>query len=87
MLDFINKRIDFLNTIWIGKEDYCTITLKTLNKQYRFYCVTPGTVCYDLPSPEEFGLKGVTHWQYEDSGELLSYDTPVYEDIDLIAYS
>ncbi len=87
MTDFMNRRIDFLNSAWIDGTEYCTITLKTKYGEYRFFCVTPGSVCKELPSPEDFGLSGVKQWSYEDSGEVFDYDTVITEDIVLYAAS
>ncbi|MBR1408802.1 MAG: CotH kinase family protein [Clostridia bacterium] len=85
MLGFLGRRIGFLDSAWIDGQEYCTITLKTARKQYRFFCVPPGEICRDLPTPESFGIKGKTHWQREDTGEDFPYDTPVFEDTDLFA--
>lgn len=83
--DFLARRIDFLNSAWISGDPYCTITLKTLGGQYRFFCVRPGTVCENLPTPEDFMVEGETQWYYEDTKEPFDYDTVITEDIDLIS--
>ena len=85
MLDFLQRRIAFLNSAWINGDEYCTITLKTRFAQYRFYSVRPGSVCEDLPSPEEFDLQGVTQWRYEDTGKPFESGTVVWEDVKLFA--
>lgn len=87
MTDFLAQRTDFLSSAWIDNVEYCTITLKIPGDYYRFYCVRPGTVCQELPSPENFGLEGVKYWTYEDTGEIFSYGTTIREDLVLSAES
>ncbi len=82
---FLDRRIRFLNSAWIDGTEYCTITLKTEKGQYRFFCVQPGTVCEELPTPEDMKVRGVKQWRYEDTGELFDYDTVIWEDTVLFA--
>lgn len=85
MTDFLTQRRDFLTSAWIDNVEYCTITLKMPLGQYRYYCVVPGTVCRELPTPESFGLEGVKYWTYEDTGDIFFYDTMIREDLVLYA--
>lgn len=87
MTDFLARRTDFLSSAWIDNVEYCTITLKIPGDYYRFYCVRPGTVCQELPTPENFGLEGVKYWTYEDTGEIFSYGTTIREDLVLFPES
>ena len=85
MADFLSQRRDFLCSAWIDNLEYCIVTLKLPQGEYQFYCVLSGEICEELPTPDDFGLKGVKNWTYEDTGELFSYDTPIWEDVVLYA--
>ena len=85
MSDFLDSRIAFLNSAWVDRVDYKTITLTGI-EEYRFFCTPAGTVCDNLPTPEDLGVHGVTAWTYQDSGEIFDENTVIKEDITLYVY-
>ena len=89
MKEFLQERIEFLNSAWIDGVDYKTITLTGINVgsdngMYRFYCTPINTICEDLPSPEFFGVNE-TVWYYEGTDIPFDYNTVITEDIVLYA--
>ena len=82
MSDFLDSRIKFLNSAWVEGVDYKTITLTGI-EEYRFFCTPAGTVCNNLPTPEDLGIHGVTAWMYKDSGEIFDENTVIREDVTL----
>ena len=82
--DFMEERIDFLDSAWIDGVEYRTVTAKSVG-DYRFYCVQPGQVCEDIPTPEELGMEKETIWIREDNGETFDRKMPIWEDLTIIA--
>ena len=84
MSDFLDARIEFLNSAWVDGIEYKTITLIGAG-EYRYYCTPAGTVCENLPSPKDIDITDADAWIYQDTGERFDENTVILEDIILCA--
>ena len=86
MVEFLAKRIDFLNSAWIDGVEYYTLTLKQ-NKvaPFLYYCVPKNTDCISLPDPYELGLDG-SAWYIEENGKIFDKEAELSSDLTLTAY-
>ena len=84
MGSFLNSRIEFLNSAWVDRVEYKTITLIGAG-EYRYFCTPAGTVCSNLPSPEELGITDADAWTDMETGEIFDENTVITEDITLYA--
>ena len=82
--DFMEERIDFLDSAWIDGVEYRTVTAKSI-WDYRYYCTQPGTICEDIPMPEELGVEEGSVWIREDTGELFDPKSVVTEDFTIVS--
>ena len=82
MTGFLDSRIEFLNSAWKDGIDYKTISLTGID-EYRFFCTPSGTVCENLPSPQDLGITDAFTWVYQDTGEVFDDNTVIREDITL----
>ena len=81
--DFMEERIDFLDSAWIDGVEYRTVTAKSI-WDYRYYCTQPGTICEDIPMPEELGVEEGSVWIREDTGELFDPKSVITEDFTIV---
>ena len=78
-------RYDFSNTVLnIDGVEYKTVTAKSI-WDYRYYCTPPGTVCEDIPIPEELGVEEGSVWIREDTGELFDPRSVITEDFTIVS--
>ena len=82
--EFLNERIDFLNSAWVEGVQYRTITFK-ISGGYCYYCVVDGTICEDLPTPEDLDIEGDAIWVREDTREPFDVHSLITEDLALKA--
>ena len=82
--DFMEERIAFLDSAWIDGVEYKTVTAKSI-WDYRYYCTPPGTVCEDIPIPEELGVEKGSVWIREDTGELFDPKSIITEDFTIVS--
>ena len=82
--DFMEERIAFLDSAWIDGVEYKTVTAKSI-WDYRYYCTPPGTVCEDIPIPEELGVEQGSVWIREDTGELFDPKSIITEDFTIVS--
>ena len=82
--DFMEERIDFLDSAWIDGVEYRTVTAKSI-WDYRYYCTQPGTICEDIPMPEELGVEEGSVWIREDTGELFDPKSVITEDFTIVS--
>ena len=81
--DFMEERIHFLDSAWIDGVEYRTVTAKSI-WDYRYYCTQPGTICEDIPMPEELGVEEGSVWIREDTGELFDPKSVITEDFTIV---
>lgn len=81
MIQYLDARIAFLDSLWIAKDSYCAITLQT-QETYNLY-IPRGTVCSTLPQPEDLRASGI--WYDQNTGQPFNADSPIFEDITLVA--
>ena len=82
--DFMEERIAFLDSAWIDGVEYKTVTAKSI-WDYRYYCTQSGTICEDIPIPEELGVEKGSVWIREDTGELFDPRSVITEDFTIIS--
>jgi hypothetical protein len=82
--DFMEERIAFLDSAWIDGVEYKTVTAKSI-WDYRYYCTPPGTICEDIPMPEELGVEKGSVWIREDTGELFDPRSVITEDFTIVS--
>ncbi len=85
--EFLEKRIDFLNKVWLDEVDFCTVCLWTeYGSRNFFYSVERGGTLERLPNYEEsFNGLVFAGWYYDeaytqpfDLEEKIDQDTDVY---------
>ena len=82
--DFMGERIAFLDSAWIDGVEYKTVTAKSI-WDYRYYCTPPGTICEDIPIPEELGVEEGSVWIREDTGELFDPRSIITDDFTIVS--
>ncbi len=82
--DFMEERLDFLDSAWIDGVEYRTVTAKTIG-DYRFYCAPTGQPCEDIPMPEELGMEKGSVWIREDTGEVFDPRSVITEDFTIVS--
>ncbi len=82
--DFMEERIAFLDSAWIDGVEYKTVTAKSI-WDYRYYCTPPGTICEDIPIPEELGVEKGSVWIREDTGELFDPRSIITDDFTIVS--
>lgn len=67
--DFLEDRMEFLDTVWIEKVDYCTVCFRTeYGSRNFFYSVERGKVLERIPGYEEsFGGMVFAGWYYDEA--------------------
>ena len=80
--DYLQKRIDFLNGVWLNNEKYYTISI--LGPRYYYYNVRPGQ-----PFPDLSDLKALDSYfigfYYENTTILFDETEPITQDLELVA--
>jgi len=78
--DYLEQRMEFLNSAWIENEDYCTIQFENSpGNQYWNVSIKKGncveTTYVDLVD---------TIWKEEKTGEIIDFSQPINEDVLLV---
>ena len=81
MYDYYKQHIIFLDSLWLDKENYRTITLKT--SEIENICVPWNSLCDALPQPSDLGSSG--YWYDAETGLPFDASQPVTEDMVLVA--
>lgn len=85
LLDYLEKRLAFLDSAWIDGVDYKTITFRLGDEeQYQFYCLPAGSPCTDIPTPADYRLDDDWYWIQED-GTPFDPEAILTEDLYLVA--
>lgn len=86
LIDYMDRRVSFLDSYWVNNESYYVITLKDpYGLNLRCY-VTPNTVCENLLTPADLAPEeNDTVWFYENTSEPFDYKTVIHEDITLVS--
>ena len=83
--EFLQKRIEFLDTVWIDKADYCTVCLWTeYGSRNFFYSVERGKTLERLPNYEEsFNGLVFAGWYYDEAyTQPFDLEQEITEDTD-----
>ena len=86
--NFLERRLAFLDTVWIDKVDYCTVCFHTeYGSRNFFYQVEPGKVVENPPSYEEsFGGYVFMSWYYDEAyTDPFDPERPITADTDVYA--
>lgn len=81
MQEYLRKRMDFLDSLWIHKADFAMVTLEVA-EVYNI-CLPAGSVCTGIPDPKTLGTEGV--WYLAGTEEPFDLTQPVTGDITLTA--
>ncbi len=80
LIDYLQLRIDFLNSAWLDNTEYCTVQFQTLpHGRYYNYAVKRGEYI-DISELETDN----TEWYNADTGEIFDITQPITEDISLV---
>lgn len=80
IIDYLNMRIDFLNSAWLDGVEYCTVQLKHIRGEaYENASVRKGT-CFQSDMVDTNDVV----WLVEATGEVFDFSQPVMEDVILV---
>ena len=82
---YIEKRILFLNRIWIDKEDYVIVTIDDLGGKKRSLVIEPGATIPELRAYEDDDTILFYGWYYLGTDMLFDVEKPIYEDLEIEA--
>jgi len=83
---FMNKRISFLNEIWINNKPYHLVKAdQGFGAFYAYIAVTPGEILTGLPEFEDTETSVFKGWYYEGTDEPFDATKPITEDIEIYA--
>lgn len=88
-LSYLKKRIEFLNSAWIDKIDYCTVRFNLQNEDvYYNVSVEKGYSLEQIPEYLNilYGDASNIDWYIEETGELFDPSAPVTKDLLLTEY-
>lgn len=83
LVDYLCKRIAFLNDAWINNIEYCTIQLKAPETRGDYQSITVKKGDYISSSDL---ILNYPIWIIEDTGEQFDFNQPIMEDFALIPY-
>lgn len=82
--DFLNKRTEFLNDIWINNQEYCTIRLEQdTGVHYAYVLVKKGELLNYLHKFEDTEFSVFKGWYYKETDEPFDITKPITEDIEI----
>ena len=86
MADYLQRRMAFLDCIWLKGEHYVTVRadMKT-GAFYARYVIAPGESLDELPIPEDNEFQDFVGWYVADTNEPFDKTAPVYEDTAIYA--
>ena len=85
LIDYMSRRITFLDSYWVNNDPYYVITLKYPYGNLRCY-VSPNTIYEDLITPQDMSPEEPEAvWFYENTQEPFDYNTVIHEDITLVS--
>jgi hypothetical protein len=80
MKNFLEKRIEFLDSAWCDNVTYYTVTVDVGEAVPYYYEVEANTAFSQLPNPEELGIEGFVGWYDESTGEEFDEQMLITED-------
>ena len=83
----LDSRVEFLNRIWVEKEDYVIVTVKEYDGTKTSFAHTPGTPLPALPVYESNETIRYHGWFHYGIGTPFDPSEPVYEDINIEVWS
>ena len=82
--NFLEKRIEFLDSIWIRNEKLHIVHLEKDSIRRNPYIGVPdGGTMEILPDPRSGGSDGEVYWVDKESGERVDENTKIYKDMTL----
>ncbi len=87
--NFVLTRKQFLDEVWTGQENLCTVTFCSEAEEERYVSVIAGRTLERLPGSEPGTMDGDMMFDgwYTEEGELFDSTTPVFEDITVYSKS
>ncbi len=87
--NFVSARKIFLDEIWAGQEELCTVTFVSETGEEHYVSVIAGRALERLPGSEPGTVSGdrVFDGWFTETGMLLDTGTPVFEDITVYSKS
>lgn len=86
LVDYLRERMDFLNSMWIQKNRYCTVRIDDgRNSNYAYHMVLPGTYLQELPALKQPEQAVFIDWYRADTNEPFDINQPITEDIEIYA--
>lgn len=78
---YLDKRMDFLNRIWIEGEDCVVVEVREDNGKDANIVLRAGETLHNLPVYENTQEKVYSGWYYQDTQRLVDPDEPIREDM------
>lgn len=83
ILQYMQRRMDFLQSIWLDGEEYHTVLVNIGNGTVMHYAVRPGDVLPELPVYEDTAETDYQGWYLTDSGIPWDITQPIWEDTEI----
>jgi hypothetical protein len=84
LIDYIRKRIEFLDSAWIDGVKYCTVKIEaSAGNWYKYYTVVCGKTFTELPDAESSGIAGA-FWCDKATGEAFDAGQRITRDMILV---
>ena len=84
--NFLNKRVEFLNSLWIDNQDYYVVRMsQDSGVHYAYVLIKPGECFSDLHMFEDNEFSVFKGWYYEGTDEPFDATKPITEDIEIYA--
>lgn len=80
LLDFMARRVEFLDSLWLEGEEYVTVLVKLDNGVVMQYCVRVGDPMTTLPVYEDTPQTDYQGWYLSDTDLPLDPAQPIWED-------
>ena len=84
--DFMNKRIDFLNSLWIEQDEYYFVKIDTGRYNIGgYFAVSPGENVFKLTDFDNVKTDVFLGWYHTETGEPFDESEPINHNVDITA--
>lgn len=83
--NYIVEHIDYLNKLWLEKNQYYQISAENSTGTNLYYSVVSGEQCNEIPLLDDMEDKKFVGWYYCDTDEHFDQNQPIYKDTEIYA--
>lgn len=83
--NYLQKRVSFLNSMWIDNKEYFIVKADNNGGYYCYYAVASGECLADLPSFESTAALEFEGWYYTGTDEPFNKQKPITENTEVYA--